>query len=133
MESVVLDSSVLIGFFHPDDAHHSSSSAELAEGRTRGDRFVLPATVLSESLVNSYRRSPHNAAELRRRIVGLFGPVRVVDEAVAVEAARLRAAYRWLRMPDALVVATGIVENATVLTCDQRLADLATPVRLLET
>ena len=131
MESVVPDSSMLIGFFHPDDAHHSSSSAELAEGRTRGDTFVLPATVLSESLVDSYRRSPRNAAEPRRRIIGLFGPVQVLDVA-AVEAARLRAAHQWLRMPDALVVATGIVENATVLTCDRRLAGLATPVRLLE-
>ncbi|OLT10974.1 hypothetical protein BJF78_28140 [Pseudonocardia sp. CNS-139] len=68
---------------------------------------------------------------LRLRIVGLFGPVRPVDEEVAVTAAELRGRHRSLRLPDALVVATGIVEDAVVLTCDKRLADVDPRVQVV--
>ena len=81
MGAVALDTSVVIGLFRPGDAHHDSARAELAAARVRGDEFVLPASVLSEAMVGGFRNG--TAVDMRRRIVGLFGPVRAVDEEVA--------------------------------------------------
>ncbi len=128
MGRVALDASVVIGLFLPDDAHHETARAELAAARMRADSFVLPASVLSEAMVGGYRNG--TAPEMHRRIVGLFGPVRPVDEAVALAAADLRGRHT-LRLPDALVIATGIVDDAIVLTCDHRLASVDARVQVV--
>ena len=129
MGAVTLDSSVVIGFLLPDNAHHRPACTELGAARERGDAFVLPASVLSETMVGGYRNG--TAPELRRRIVGLFGPVRPLDEEIALVAAQLRVAHGSLRLPDALVIATGIVDKAIVLTCDKRLASVDTRVQVI--
>ncbi|WP_028926781.1 type II toxin-antitoxin system VapC family toxin [Pseudonocardia acaciae] len=120
MGAVALDTSVVIGLLEPGDPHHASTRAEVAAARRRGDTFVLPASVLSEALVGGYRLG--TAPDRRRRIVTLFGPVRPIDEGLALVAAELRGRHRSLRLADAFVIATGIVEQAAVLTCDRRLA-----------
>ena len=56
----------------------------------------------------------------------------MVDADVAKAAARLRARHRSLRLPDALVIATGIVDDAAVLTCDRRLAAVDDRVQVLD-
>lgn len=133
MGAVVVDASVVIGFYASGDAHHDLVVREIVSARRRGDWFVLPATVLSEVMVGRLRRDPASAAERHRRTVRRFGPVRVVDEDIAIEAARLRAAQRALRLPDALVIATGIIDDAdAVLTCDARWADVDERVRVLQ-
>lgn len=129
MGSVALDSSVLIGLCRREDAHHDAVRAEIAAARVRDDSYVLPASVLSEILVGGYRNG--TAAELRRRIVGLFGPVRVLDEQVALVAAELRSQNGSLRLPDALVIATGIVDDAVVLTCDHRLGAIDPRIQVI--
>lgn len=129
MGAIALDASVVIGLFRPGDAHHASARVELSAARVRGDGFVLPASVLSEAMVGGYRSG--TATDMRRRIVGLFGPVRAVDEEVALTAAELQARHRSLRLPDALVIATGIVDDAVVLTCDQRLAKVDPRVQIV--
>lgn len=129
MGKVALDSSVVIGFLRPVDAHHHSARAELASARLRQEEFVLPASVLSEAMVGGYRAG--TADVMRERIVGLFGPVRPVDEDVAVVAAQLRARHRALRLPDALVIATGVVDDAVVLTCDRGLHDVDPRVQVV--
>ncbi len=56
-----------------------------------------------------------------RLVVDAFGPVRPLDEAVSVAAARRRAKHPNLRLPDALVLATADVDAAArVLTGDRR-------------
>lgn len=122
MGAVVLDSSVLLGFLNVGDAHHLSATQALQAVRERGDWFVLPATVLSEIMVNRIRSQPASARSVQQQVVDTFGPVRDVDQDVAYAAAELRAAHRSLRLPDALVIATGIVDDATVLTSDARWA-----------
>ncbi|MBW0118087.1 type II toxin-antitoxin system VapC family toxin [Pseudonocardia abyssalis] len=129
MGSIALDSSVVIALFRRDDAHHEAVRTEIAAARTREDVYVLPASVLSEAMVGAYRNA--TATELRRRIVGLFGPVRALDEQVALAAAELRGEHRSLRLPDAVVVATGIVDDAVVLTCDRRLAGVDPRVQVI--
>lgn len=63
--------------------------------------------------------------DILRLATDAFGPVRPLDEEVAVAAARRRARHPRLRLPDALVLATADVEDAdTVLTGDRRWAAL---------
>ena len=121
MGAIVVDSSVVIGFIKAEDAHHKAAVAEIQATRIREDVLVLPATVLAESLVASYRAGPEIAERMRQDLTAFFGAVRPVDERVAAASARLRADIRSLRLPDALVIATGIVDDAVVLTCDRRL------------
>jgi predicted nucleic acid-binding protein len=130
MGALVLDTSVVLGFFHADDAHHWSARNALADARHHNETFILPASVVSESMVGAYRSG--TAADRFRRMTGLFGPVRQVDEEVALRAAELLARTRSLRLPDALVIATGIVDDAAVLTCDKGLADVDERVRVVQ-
>lgn len=131
MGALVLDTSVVIGFTRPDDAHHDVAHVEIRAAAVRGDTLVLPATVLSESLVAAHRVGPALAAEFRQVLNAFFGPERFVDGDVADRAAALRAAHQSLRLPDALVVATGIVDDAIVLTCDQRLEKIDPRVQVI--
>jgi PIN domain nuclease of toxin-antitoxin system len=131
MGAVVIDTSVVIGHFDSRDAHHPSVERVLTEIWTRGDDYVLPANVLAESMVGRFRRDPGTAHERQVATIALFGDVRIVDEDVAIEAARLRAAQPALRLPDALVIATGIVDDAAVLTCDARWAAVDRRVRVV--
>ncbi len=131
MGAIVLDTSVVIGYFDPDDAHHSPVGDALLMAWERGDGFVLPASVLAESMVGRLRYQPSTAESRRIATIELFGDVRVVDEDVAIQAARVRAAHPGLRLPDALVIATGLVDDATVLTCNARWAAVDRRVRVV--
>jgi predicted nucleic acid-binding protein len=131
MGAVVLDSSVVIGFVRSNDAHHQNAVSEVRAARSRDDTFVLPATVLGECLVGAQRAGASVAESMRRDLVDFFGPVRQVDEEVAFVMSALRGRVASLRVPDALVVATGIVDNAVVLTCDKRLAAVDSRVQVV--
>lgn len=119
MGAVVLDSSVVIGLIEPSDPCHAGSRRAIAEALRNGAEFLLPMSVLSEVLVSAYRQG--TAQERHRDIVQAFGLPHPFEEGAALKAAELRARHRSLRLPDALVVATGVVAKATVLTCDKRL------------
>jgi predicted nucleic acid-binding protein len=129
MGALVVDANVIIAYLLRDNALHAIAQSALATSRARGDTFVLPASVLSESMVGGFRNGTSD--ELRRRIVALFGPVRTMDEEIALAAAELRARHRSLRLPDALVVATGVVDRLPVLTCDRRLGAVHPSVQVL--
>lgn len=132
MGAVVLDTSVVIGFLNTDDAHHKAATAAITEHRDALHRFVLPATVLAEALVSAARHDPGRLAEVRRLIDSLFGPTRMVDESVAVEAARVRARHKSVQLPDAVVIATGVVDEAIqILTADRRLGRADRRVRVV--
>lgn len=132
MGAVVLDSSVVIAFLTAADVHHRPAMREVLGIRHRGDEFVLPASVLAESVIEKYRSSTAAGDQLIDDLIATFGPERVVDADIAKAAARLRARHRSLRLPDALVIATGVVENAAVLTCDRRLATVDDRVQVLD-
>jgi predicted nucleic acid-binding protein len=121
MGTVVLDASVVLALFDPEDALHASASAAARERRAAGDDFLLPASVLAEVLVGAARRGEAELAGRRALAIAAFGPPHPVDEEVAVAAARRRARHRSLRLPDALVIAAADVAGAdAVLTGDKR-------------
>ncbi|MFI9385756.1 type II toxin-antitoxin system VapC family toxin [Kutzneria sp. NPDC052558] len=114
------------------DAHHQTAVAELVRMNEAKTLFILPAVVLSEVLVGSARQGD-DTVELRRAMLAeAFGRARVIDEEVGVRAVKLRARHQSLRLPDALVIATGIVDDVdTVLTADKRWAGIDDRVQVL--
>ncbi|HVQ89614.1 MAG TPA: PIN domain-containing protein [Mycobacteriales bacterium] len=123
MGALVLDSSVVIALFDTKDVHHEQAAAEVRRWRAAGGSFVLPATVVSEVLVGAHRQSTETVTHRRQQLRDTFGPIRVVDEDVAVTAARLRASHGSLRLPDALILAVAMVDGAErILTADKRWA-----------
>jgi PIN domain nuclease of toxin-antitoxin system len=94
--------------------------------------MVLTASVLAESLVLRARAGTVDIDRFRTLIRQLSGPARPIDEDIAVAAASLRATHRSLRLPDALVIATGVVDNAdAILTADKRWLGIHDRVQLV--
>lgn len=121
MGTVVLDASIVLALFDPQDSLHVPASAAARRRRDAGDQFLLPASVLAEVLVGAARRGDGELATRRALATAAFGPPYQINEEVAVAAARRRARHRSLRLPDALVLATADVAEAdAVITGDKR-------------
>ena len=116
---IVVDASVMIGFLDAKDPHHRRAVATLTA--MGGESLVLPASAYAEILVGPARRGVEAVATVDEVLTALAVHVEPVTRDVARRAAVLRAAHRPLRLPDALVLATGDVLSATtVLTADRR-------------
>lgn len=134
MARIVLDASVILALFDPDDALHSEAAHAVRGYRASGAEFAVPASVLAEILVGAARRGEDELETRRRQTIAAFGEPAPVDEAVAVAAAQLRAQHGSLRLPDALVLATATVLGAdTVLTGDKRWSSVDPRVELVTT
>jgi predicted nucleic acid-binding protein len=118
---VVLDAGVVIAVLDTADSNHAAAVAALREHA--GDDVRIPASALAEALVSPSRRGV--VQDIRETIASLGLVVVSLDEEIAVLAARLRARRRTVRLPDALVAATGdFLDADVVLTTDRRLARL---------
>jgi predicted nucleic acid-binding protein len=114
------------------DAHNQGATRAIAEHKQAGHQFSVPTTVLAETMVGTARRGREAVDRVYELLEAMFGPTRVIDEAVALEAAHLRAKHKSLRLPDALVIATGIVDEAdTILTADKRWESIDKRVEVL--
>jgi predicted nucleic acid-binding protein len=132
MGTVVLDASVILALFDPQDALHVPAAAASRRHRDAGDEFLLPASVLAEILVGAARRGEDELALRRDMALAAFGTPHPLTEEVAVAAARRRAQHRALRLPDALVLATADVAEAdAVLTGDRQWAKFDARVSLV--
>ena len=128
MALVVLDSSVVIAHLDARDVHHEVVVGALAEHR--GDDLRLPASAYAEVLVGAIREGRVERA--REDIEALLVQIESIGTAIADAAAALRAEHRALRLPDALVLATGEALAAdAVLTADARWAALTPRVRVI--
>lgn len=128
MALIVLDARVVIAHLNPADALHARAERALRD--VAGDDLVLPASALAESLVAPARH--HRMADARQQIDALLIRIEPMTDLIAEDAARLRAAHRSLRLPDALVIATANVTNAdTVVTSDRKWTRLSDRVRLI--
>ena len=123
MGTVAVDSSVVIALLDPKDAHHEAAVRVVRRRREAGDALSLSAVALAECLVGAARGGSAEADQVANRLARVFGTARPTDETVAREAAALQARHRWLRLPDALVLATASVDGCeAVLTSDRRWA-----------
>jgi len=114
----VVDASVVIALRDREDAHHAGAMKAVGLARDAG-YLVLPASALAESLVPPFGAGVE-VAEALSRLLAVFR-VQPLSVEIAVAAARLRATNPSIRLPDALVLATGAHLDADqVLTCDRR-------------
>lgn len=129
MALLILDASVAIAYLDRSDAHHARATAAIAESRL--DERVLPASAFSELLVRAYRDGPGAVAEVERFVSELAIRIHPIDASVARRAAALRAGHRSLRLPDALVLATGDVLEGAVLTADRAWSRVSQRARVI--
>ena len=86
-----------------------------------GNRLAMAASALVECLVGPARRGDAAIRTVRDLVARLPISIIPVEEAIATTAARLRAAHRSLRLPDALVIAAALEHSADQLvTTDRR-------------
>lgn len=127
MAIIVLDASVVIAVLDASDTLHETGLASIVEHA--GDDLRVPASAYAECLVEPARRG--SLARARQLIDQLGFAIEPLTREVAERAAELRAAFRSVPLPDALVVATGEVLRATeVITADRRWRRLSDRVRV---
>jgi predicted nucleic acid-binding protein len=116
---VALDADLLIAFLDPGDAQHRRAVDELRSCLTAGDELLIGATVYAEVMVRPLQQHTDGTVDGFLDAAG----VRFVgtDHTIAHRAAGLRAEHPALRLPDALSLATALVNDATLLTLDKKL------------
>ena len=117
MGLALLDSSIVIGALNRHDALHEAASRAVRAERDR-HALAISALTYAEILVGPLRAGGRAVAVVER----FAAQVRIVDLSpdIARLAAELRVA-RGLKLPDAVIVATGLRLGADViLTADAR-------------
>ncbi|HEV2122225.1 MAG TPA: PIN domain-containing protein [Chloroflexota bacterium] len=130
MAAVILDASVVIAFLDANDVHHDQAVTAFANCQT--NELVIPASVYAEILVGPYRRGSEAVAALEQFLVDFAVRIESISAEIARRAALLRSQQASLRLPDALVLATGdILDAMTVLTADTAWAKISSRVRVI--
>jgi len=132
--AVVLDSGVVVGFLDREDALHDAADAAVRE-LVRGQRLLASAVTYAEVMTGA-RLGHHDEDDVAGFFSGLLSGVVSVDVVIADQAADLRARFKSLRMPDALILASAETdpEVELIVTGDRQLtkvSGLRVDVRLL--
>ena len=129
MARLVLDASVVIALLDERDGHHERALVALRA--TRADEKVLPASAYAEVLVAPMRAGADDLAEFDQTLRDVPVMIEPISPEIARAAAALRARHTGLRLGDALVLGTGQVLAATILTADRAWARYARNVRVI--
>jgi predicted nucleic acid-binding protein len=121
--SLALDASVAIALFTDADAHHDRARSELDGALDRDDDLLMAASAYSEIMVHAVRSGQGEMVD--RFVDRLQMEIVPTDRGIGRRAAELRAEWRSLRLPDALVLATAQARRASLLSFDIELARLA--------
>jgi predicted nucleic acid-binding protein len=108
---------VLLSAIDPEDALHRPAAEALI--KREHEAFVIPAIVFTEVMVGALRLGDRSARQLEESIDDIISQVYPIDRELALAAAAIRARRRSIRAPDALVLATGWLLDAEVLTADK--------------
>jgi predicted nucleic acid-binding protein len=131
---MVVDASVWVSRFVPNDAHHAVAAAWLNRSSGAGDTLVVPTLALPE-VGGAVARRTGMAAAGEMTIASLTGwpglVIVPIDRALAEEAARM-AVRLALRGADAVYVATAYARGLPLVTFDDEIHQRATGhVRLI--
>lgn len=130
MAIVVLDASTVIAFLDANDRHHRAAGEAISSNRA--EQLVLPVSAYAETLVGAYRHGGDAATRIDTALSDLAVRVEPLTVEMARLAARLRARYPNLRLPDALVLATAdVLDAARVLTADRAWSRVSRRVQAL--
>ena len=116
MGVALLDTSIVIAVLNRDDALHEAASQAVRAERD-GNALAISALTYAELLVG-----PLRAGGRALEVVDRFAAqVRIIDLSpeIARRAAEERVA-RGLKLPDAVIVATGLLHADLILTADTR-------------
>lgn len=115
----MLDADVVIGALDRDDEHHRVVRRLFAGWRRKNDAVLISAVNLTEVLIAPSR--DRALLSVAREAIGALGiSVHSPNEAVAVEAARLRGRHT-ISLPDAYCLATAKHAGSTVVSFDRSL------------
>jgi predicted nucleic acid-binding protein len=113
----LLDSTTVVGLLDADDPLHDQADAAVRSAAT--EHLLAVSVVTVAEVLTGAKLGHHDEQTVGRFLDQAIARRIVVDEAVAERAAELRAARRALRMPDALILATGDLHAQLVLTADR--------------
>lgn len=125
MGVAVVDSSVVVAALNREDSLHEAAARALRYQRERHSLAISTLTY-AEILVGPLRHGPDVVATIDRFVEH----VRIVDVSrdIARRAAHLRA-HREIRLPDAVIIATGLhLAASVILTGDSRWKGIETVV-----
>jgi predicted nucleic acid-binding protein len=117
--ALILDASVLMGLLDSADAHHDSAVTDVERADQDRRPLFAPATAYAEALVAFAREN--RSDEARDAIAGMGITIAPLTPAIAERAATLRALYRDMRLPQAIVLACAEELEADLLSYDRRL------------
>jgi len=120
----LLDADVLIGALDRSDAHHDRARRLLTGWHRRRDAVSISVFNLSEALI-APAADAARLATAREAIAALGVEVRLPNEAIGIEAARLRQRYP-ISLPDAYCLATAKHTRSTLASFDQKVLKAAT-------
>jgi len=92
---------------------------------------VLPASAYAEVLVGPSQRGAAAMTTVDEFLASAAIRIEPLTREIARHAATLRARHRALRLPDALVIATGETLEALVLTADRAWLGVSRRARLI--
>lgn len=122
---IAVDTNVFIAVFSEEPLGENVLPIIDAVANQKTHEMITSVLAFSECAVRPYKEGNWAALDQVKLMFQMPGlAVHNMDEAVAEEAARLRAVYNF-KMPDAIIAATAIIHNADVLLSnDHRLASL---------
>jgi predicted nucleic acid-binding protein len=121
--TVVLDADVVIGALDARDAHHAAARERLVRWHEGGTRRLLGLMNLTEVLI-APAAVPARLAAAREAIATLGITIHAPNEAIAVDAARLRAAHP-ISLPDAYAIATARQVGGAIASFDAKVCRAA--------
>jgi predicted nucleic acid-binding protein len=125
----ITDSSILIALIDSSDPCHGRAAQALTAA-TESDDILIPVVAFSEALVVPYRMGLGQGQAIESRLTAI-GKIAPITTGIASRAAQLRA-QRQIKLPDALIIATGMESNAQqILTFDARWKDVDRRVRVV--
>ncbi|MGI8429315.1 MAG: type II toxin-antitoxin system VapC family toxin [Solirubrobacteraceae bacterium] len=119
----LLDADVLIGALDSSDAHHVRARRLLTKSRRSQDAVSISVVNLSEVLI-APSVDAARLATAREAVAALGVQAHLPNEAIGVEAARLRQRYP-VSLPDAYCLATTKHTRSTLVSFDHKVLNAA--------
>ena len=114
----LIDADVLIGALDGSDAHHVAARRQLTQWHRRQDTVLISAVNLTEVLI-APAAEPARLARAREAIAALGIEIHAPNEAIAIEAARLRSRHP-ISLPDAYCLATAKHTRSSLASFDHK-------------
>lgn len=121
--TVVLDADVVISALDASDAHHPAARERFTQWHEAGTARVISIVNLTEVLV-APAGDPMRLRTAREALAALGITGHAPNEAIAVDAARLRGRYP-ISLPDAYAVATARHLDSQLVTFDRKVSKVA--------